>query len=136
MYVNISKKSYSTTGSILATIQVLPSTITEDTAAFVVTQAYTGDPTAVNNIRFLSVASAADYQEYDVLPIVGGIYRTDKITVCIDTTAKYTTFITTLLEDLNKSALLSVMDFTAEESFTLEDTGSEDGPFFFGSVEA
>jgi hypothetical protein len=135
MYVKIKKKKYTTNGSILATIQVLQDIPTEDTGLFVVTQANDLDPTVVNNLRFLSVASASDIQEYGLVPIFPGIYRTDTITVCIKTEAKYTAFITTLMEDLNKAGVLAALDFTDEVEYTLTDTGDLPGPFLFSSLE-
>lgn len=133
MNVKVTKKSYSSTGSILATIEVLgePS---DDTALFVVTQAFFGDPTIDNNVKFLSVASAADFDVYGNAEIFPGIYRTDKITVCIDTETKYNDFMSMLMADLNKSALLSSSDFTEEVELTYTDDADEAGPFFFGST--
>jgi hypothetical protein len=134
MHANIKKQKYDNNGSILATIQIVADTVGEDTAAFVVTKSYDGDPEVVNNVKFLSVASASDYIEYDGVPIFPGLYRTDKITVCIFSEVTYASFIATLIADLNKSAILSDLNLDFDIEYTFQDSGDVAGPFIFGSL--
>jgi len=131
LVIDISKK-VNTSGSIMADIAASGTDV--DTGVFVVARISDQDPAEYNNIRFLGVASAADYHAFGILPVFPGVYRTDKITIVVPSSDKYESFIAALGADLAKTVHLGKVDFLEEETVTVNDTDDISGPFFFGGV--
>ena len=131
--ITLHKKKDATTESILATWTVNASEATEDPAVFVVRKIKAGVVTDEQIVQFLSIASTADYNTYNFAEIYPGIYRTNRLTLTVDSAEKYDALTANILADIEKSYVLESIPW-CQTTYTFEDTESTSGPFFFGSV--